>query len=572
VLGADGFHHPASEDELVELVKRASREGRLLRVRGAAHSIAHAIYTESGIPNRVSQQEPPRGDGIDVMLDRYRDWQVVDAGERLVEAQAGINLASNPSDPSGTSTGDNGLLPGLARRGWTLYDTGGITHQTVSGFTATASSGGSVQHTSDSNLHGFRIIDGRGDVHVVTRDDGDAFHALSPNLGLLGVVSTITFRCTEDFAVSGTEAVTTVEGCEADLLGDGGDGRPSLERFVRETEFSRLEWWPQRGAERVVTWQARRMPTPPGFVPDPYERFAGGPGPTQNLLALLFTIIGNLDDLDAARRKLEDDASELAEALGDLPVAQALGPIGGHLADFVAAAVAGGVDAALRVLKLGAPQIRRRLPEILPKLIAAAVPLDEDGPQRFTDHGWSGLPMDNAVDDELLRTEFTEAWVPLGRTQQVMRLLHEYFTSPDDDHEAWRRTGTYAWELYAAPPTPFWLHPAHSDGADEWRDGAFRIDPYWFADNAEDPCARFFMGLWRLLRDNDVPFRLHWGKFQPPASPGDDGWVRLLRRQYPRWDDFLALRAQRDPDNIFLTDYWRSRLGLWDAPTPVARS
>ena len=35
-----------------------------------------------------------------------------------------------------------------------------------------------------------------------------------------------------------------------------------------------------------------------------------------------------------------------------------------------------------------------------------------------------------------------------------------------------------------------------------------------------------------------------------------------------RWDDFLALRAERDPNNIFLTDYWRDRLGLWDLPRP----
>ena len=39
----DGFHHPASEGELVELVEAAYREGRQLRVRGAAHSVSHAI-------------------------------------------------------------------------------------------------------------------------------------------------------------------------------------------------------------------------------------------------------------------------------------------------------------------------------------------------------------------------------------------------------------------------------------------------------------------------------------------------------------------------------------------------
>jgi hypothetical protein len=64
------------------------------------------------------------------------------------------------------------------------------------------------------------------------------------------------------------------------------------------------------------------------------------------------------------------------------------------------------------------------------------------------------------------------------------------------------------------------------------------------------------------------PFRLHWGKHQPIYGRGDREWVDFFRSHYPRWDDFLALRAQRDPNNIFLTGYWRDRLGLWDEPEP----
>ena len=43
------------------------------------------------------------------------------------------------------------------------------------------------------------------------------------------------------------------------------------------------------------------------------------------------------------------------------------------------------------------------------------------------------------------------------------------------------------------------------------------------------------------------------------------GQVDFLAAQYPRWGDFLRLREQRDPHNVFLTDYWRDRFGLWDA-------
>jgi hypothetical protein len=569
--GPDGFHHPASESELVGLVKAAYRSGRRLRVRGAAHSISDAIYTASTEPNRVSRQTPPPGDDFNVMLDRYRSWRVKDEARKLVEADAGIHLGADPGDPTGTATLEQSLLYQLAtERGWTLYDTGGITHQTVSGFTATGSSGGSLQFTSDRNLHGFRVIDGRGEVHEYTRDDADpeGFNAMSPSLGLLGVVSAITFECTELFAIDGQEFVTTVGGGPVDLLGDGSGGRLSLEQFLRHTDFARLEWWPQRGADRLLTWQAKRMAVPPGFQPRRYKRFAGSPEAAEQTIAILFTILGNLGDLSKARGKLEDNFDVLQEVLQALPPARELGAAGRILAKFLGHAIEFGVDAAITMLEPFAWLIADTVPEFYPRLLEAFIPLDKGGPQHFQDYGWSGLPMDNQANDELLPTEFTEAWVPMPRTREVVNLLHTYFSEPRDDDDAYKRTGMYAWELYSAMPSPFWLSPAHSSGDDEWKDGALRIDPYWFADNADNPAETLFAGLWRLLRDNGVPFRLHWGKFQPLYARGDRDWVDYFRAHYPRWDDFLRLRAERDPNNIFLTDYWRERFGLWDEPQP----
>jgi len=577
---ADGFHHPASEHDLVELVKTAYREGRQLRVRGAAHSPCDAIYTDPAgtRPNRVDVQSPPPGPNLNLMLDRYRGWRVRDEARKLVEADAGIHLGADPSDPTGTATLETSLLWQLAtEKGWSLEDTGGITHQTVSGFTATGSSGGSLQYSANRNLWGFRIVDGRGEVHEVTREDADPepFYAMCPNLGLLGIVSTITLECVNAFDIVGEEATTTVETCPVDLFGAGAPGRPSLEAFLRDTDFSRLEWWPQRGADRVLTWQARRIASEPGFKPKPYTQFGDDPETEQRLFGILFTIIGNLRDLSRAKAKLEDDFEQLEKVLALLG-RKDLGTLGELLGKALAAAAEFGVDAAITVLEPAAGLIEHELPDFFPRLVDLFVPLDADidgaekgKPQSFQDWGWHGLPMDNQAGDVLMPTEFTEAWVPLSRTRQAMALLHDYFAAAGkDDAEALRRTGTYAWELYAVMPERFWMNAAHSSGEDEWRDGALRIDPYWFAENAANPAETLFAGLWELLREAKIPFRLHWGKFQPPYANGDRTWVDFFRAQYPRWDDFLSLRAERDPNNIFLTDYWRDRFGLWDEPAP----
>jgi D-arabinono-1,4-lactone oxidase len=177
------------------------------------------------------------------------------------------------------------------------------------------------------------------------------------------------------------------------------------------------------------------------------------------------------------------------------------------------------------------------------------------------------MPMDNGASDVLVPAEFTEMWIPLARAQETMQLLKGYFTGPKQADEAFARTGTFAWELYSAEPTDFWMSASYTTGEDEWKDGVFRVDPFWFANNAGDP-VEFYNQFWDLLRDAGIPFRLHWAKFQPRYAEGDRAWVDYFRSQYPRWDDFLRLRERRDPNNIFLTAYWRERFGLWDAPAP----
>ncbi len=123
----------------------------------------------------------------------------------------------------------------------------------------------------------------------MTRDDAnpDLFYAMCPNLGLLGVVSTITLECVDAFDIDGQRGDRRrVETCPVDLFGDG-DAGPArrCERFLPRSPTSpALEWWPQRGADRVLTWQARQIAAEPGFKPKPYTQFGDDPETQQHLV------------------------------------------------------------------------------------------------------------------------------------------------------------------------------------------------------------------------------------------------------------------------------------------------
>ncbi|HEX8694153.1 MAG TPA: D-arabinono-1,4-lactone oxidase [Longimicrobium sp.] len=584
--GADGFYHPSSEEELAALVAYGYQNGLEVRARGAAHSVACAIYADPCplSENHVEQQSPPPGPNLNLMLDRYIGMEVYDRERRLVIADAGIHLGKDPSDPTHTSTWENSLLWRLWKElGWTLSDTGGISHQTVSGFTATGSSGGSLTYSANQNLFGFRVIDGTGQVTQVTREDTDPdkqalYNSLAPGMGLIGIVSKVILQCEPTYNITGQEAVATVAEAPVDLFGGGGDGRPSLEAFLRDAEYARLTWWPQRNpsGERVQVWQAQRIRPQLAFIPRRYEEFTNRPELGESFIFVFYTFLGNLQDLKAVKQVLHDGWDSLTRVLRMVLQTEGVPPL---VAKGIEEILNAAFDVAFPILNLLGPQIAKHIPQIFPAVLDAFVPLDsgkpgmEKGtPQVFDDWAWQGLPMDNQAADNQVPTEFTEIWVPLGRTQQTMRLLDAYFREPADALESYARTGTYGWEVYSAMPTPFWMAASHTDGADEWKDGAFRVDIYWWGENPGNPAETFYPQFWKLLRDAGVPFRLHWGKFQPVIPEGDpEGWVEFFRSQYPKWDAFLELRRRRDPNNIFLTDYWRERFGLWDAPRPQPR-
>jgi hypothetical protein len=516
-IGADRFYHPENENQIQDLILYAIENNLKVRVRGAAHSIRDAIYTGNRNTNN----------GIDIILDKMSNV-FIDKQRKQVTVQAGCHLGMDPFDMTGRSDIKNSLFYQMDQAGLAVPDMGGIIHQTVGGFLSTGSAGGSVQHSFGEQLIALKFIDGNGEIHYVTRDENDdLFFAAGISMGLLGIITEATFQCVDAFNVIGEETTTTIDDCSIDLFGDGKYGRPGIEDFLRNTEYARLMWWPQKKVRRIVIWKARRMQPPDykqgtaiggngnspesrdTFTPKPYLEFplhretelsaetAGG---------LFYTIVGNWHQAVKKYR------------------------------------ISFPLKTALSFIAWLYPS------HILPAVIKDFVPLDIDkqpqGPQKFWDTWWLGLPMDNRINDRIMPTEFTEIWIPLSKAGYVMTKLRELY-----DSKGYKATGSYSCEIYAAKKSDFWLSPSYHEDV-------IRINIFWYGYNAGKPVECYYPQFWKLfINDETLTCRFHWGKYMP-VNP------EYLRQHYPRWNDFFALREKLDPNRIFVTDYWAKHLGI----------
>ena len=556
-LGIDGYYHPRTEEEIVTLVKQAYADGLQVRCRGAAHSVAQAIYTNAGqgsppVPNKVSEQTPPNGPNINISLDRFKKMDWVDEENGIVEAEAGINLGANP----GYSTLEESFLYKIWNKGWALEDLGGITHQTISGFMMTGSAGGTTTYDLINNIEAFRVVDGRGEVQWIEKDKDPEFYALGSSLGVLGIITKIRFKLSKRYYIKGQEKTTPtrLEKCQIDLFGEGRADKPSLEDFFKQTPYTRIMWWPQVGSNRIVTWSAERMYEQPQKL-EPYHEFSAN-GFVTNLeelaAAMLYSILGVKGLMPALANIYRDFARFFAVQQSEW--ALKVGNVIAGIAAFLVTLVIGVLLFIPLVFLIIFKSLTKKL---LPAIINLIQPLtsDKNPLKTFQDYYYRSLPMDNVVDDIMMGTEFTEIWIPIQYTQQVMNLLKQHYIK-----NGYAATGAFSNELYAGHPTSYWMHQGYTNGADEFKEGTIRVDLFWYTANTGAPNGRgeYYDQFWKLFRENNIPFRLHWGKFIPDYDFPD--WANYYQQQLPKMKEFLALREQRDPKDVFLTDYWKLRL------------
>lgn len=539
---------PANNQEVIDLANDALANNEVICVRGSAHSfpvvgdLEKAIHTVDGKKYKY------------VMLSKMNAVNFDDR-DKTVSVQAGCHLGLDPWDPTGISKVENSLLYQLNEKGYGFSDLGGIMHQTIGGFMSMGCSGGSTDYSFDMPLISIDIVQfGNNGAEVVTyakpkkENPDDPFWGIVVSMGLLGIMVNVVFECEPNFYITGSEATTYEKDCQINLYDSGTDDRPSTEQFFKKTEFTRLMWWPQVNVKKMVVWQAKKATEQEAiaYAAEAYKKIGQTDHPPLKPYQEVPYILGSPTiatlGADLLYTAIGRWPQWLLDTLGDTPVYQAV---------------------KLLVESSFSPKI---LPLILEVFAAVNTKEPGKGPQEFADIGWQGLPMDNQMSDKLFPVKFTELWIPLDKSQAVMNALNDFYNVGPEN------TGAFSCEIYAAKNSKCWLSPAY--GTD-----VIRIDVFWFGNNLGDPTA-FYQKFWDLL----IPFgfRPHWAKYMPAGNSIVGGnstiegktkkkklskgsnltFSNYLKNSYPKWEQWMKLRDQVDPDQVFVNDYWRDKMAI----------
>jgi FAD-linked oxidoreductase len=158
---------PRSEEELVEVVRRAIASGQRVRAVGAGHSFTDCACT----------------DGMMVDTSAMQRVLVVDDARGTVTVEGGIRL--------------HALGRPLAKRGLALENQGDIDRQSISGAisTSTHGTGAGLQNLA-ARVVGLRLVTGQGDVIEVSAErERDTYLAARVSIGALGIISALTIQC-----------------------------------------------------------------------------------------------------------------------------------------------------------------------------------------------------------------------------------------------------------------------------------------------------------------------------------------------------------------------------------------
>lgn len=483
----DGVYYPKTLDEVKAIIQYARENKKTVRTLGSEHSPKESIYSTSDA--KCDSQIKVKLNGS---LAAINQFDIDEKGEyALVKVGAGCYLGINPMD--GSSNKENSFNYQVDAKGFALTTLGGISHQTIAGFLSTSSSGGTATHNIADVVEVIGFIDGTGTYQQCKKGD-PLFNAVGVSMGLLGIITDVTFKLPKRYLVAGEEINYELQ--DSCLAPDSKGEYSALDKILfddKESEYVHINWFAQKYTNRVTLWHGKAVSTDTPIVP--YNHTL-----SSKMMVLLASGVLTTTNI-------------LNEQFGD----------------------------------------SERVQKIIGNMFKVFAPVDEEKRRQiFCDTWQKALPLDDqAPVDGLISTSFSEIWFPREQLNEVMKKTNELFKNNP------KAAGNLIVELYCAKQSPFWLSPSY--GSD-----ALRMDLYWWDHNLVGDANTYFGQFFETFKD--VPgVRYHWGKHMP--HPGEKYGeytfaAEHLQKNYDKLGDFLKLRAKLDPDQLFVTDYWRNLLNI----------
>jgi FAD-linked oxidoreductase len=205
---------PATEDEIVNIVRASAERGEHVKVVGTGHS-----FTDIGCT-----------DGCLIKLDRYDKVLEVDREAATITAQAGITILQ--------------LSDALAHFGLAMENMGDVGYQTISGAISTATHGTGARFGNiSSQVAALSLVLANGEVLRCSRNqDPEAFNAAQVSLGALGALSTVTLRCVPAYNIRSVQEPRPVD----ELL-------EQFDERCGQSDHFEFFWFPHTDTAQAIT-------------------------------------------------------------------------------------------------------------------------------------------------------------------------------------------------------------------------------------------------------------------------------------------------------------------------------
>ena len=202
---AENYFQPSSENEIIDIVKKAVEENKKIKMVGAAHS-----WSALALPTHYL-----------INLDNYDKVINIDKEKKQVTVKAGIRLKD--------------LHEKLRESELSQTNLGSISEQSLAGAISTGTHGTGIKFGNlSTQVIGMKLILADGSVlNISENENAELLPAVRINLGVLGIVSEITLQCVDVFNLRDESTAMKFEKL---LL--------KIPELIETTDHLKLWWFP----------------------------------------------------------------------------------------------------------------------------------------------------------------------------------------------------------------------------------------------------------------------------------------------------------------------------------------